>query len=200
MLSCSVHYQAQSKIIFLCFLQDILEENNNAEESVVQSEAPLYTTSDLSEQIVLDSTSRTSLDNLPESLNNVQDSCERTFDSQSWNQTEPQETTPMASPASPVKKKFTDATYGVLKRRSKVAKGVQTDQVRKRCWRHSRESTPPVCDPNGNEGSPVAKDEDSRTEVPLSSFASMSTLRSALPSVNFPRWNRGNKVCKVLLS
>lgn len=100
----------------------------------------------------------------------------------------------MASPASPVKKKFTDATYGVLRRRTKVAKGVQTDNVRKRCWRHSRESTPPICDPNGNEGSPVAKDEDSRTEFPLSSFASMSTLRSALPSVNFPRWNRGNKV------
>ncbi|XP_035211395.1 uncharacterized protein LOC118185618, partial [Stegodyphus dumicola] len=111
-----------------------------------------------------------------------------------WNQIESE--TLMAAPASPLKIKFPEAGYAVIKRRTKVAKGVQTDETRKRCWRHSRgvTATEKFYQENQevNQGT-LTRCQSAKNELAHQIASSKSTLRNALPHVNFSRWSRPNK-------
>ncbi|XP_035224946.1 uncharacterized protein LOC118197537 isoform X2 [Stegodyphus dumicola] len=102
----------------------------------------------------------------------------------------------MAAPASPLKIKFPEAGYAVIKRRTKVAKGVQTDETRKRCWRHSRgvTATEKFYQENQevNQGT-LTRCQSAKNELAHQIASSKSTLRNALPHVNFSRWSRPNK-------
>ncbi|GIY80147.1 uncharacterized protein CEXT_282621 [Caerostris extrusa] len=84
-----------------------------------------------------------------------------------------------------------ESAYGVVKRRQKVAKGVQTEEVRKRCWRHRRETLAEKTLQNDSER--TLSRQESKSDI-LSPNASKSVLRRALPNVNFSTWTRTHKV------
>ncbi|CAL1290903.1 unnamed protein product [Larinioides sclopetarius] len=105
-----------------------------------------------------------------------------------WNRTEnlqsmeTQSSTPQTS----------ESGYGVLKRRQKVAKGVQTEEVRKRCWRHRRDSLLDKSRQNENDGT-LSSRQESKLDVSSPNSSSKSVLRRALPNVNFSTWSRTSK-------
>ncbi|GIY84464.1 uncharacterized protein CDAR_278911 [Caerostris darwini] len=104
-----------------------------------------------------------------------------------WSRTEPSlsmET--LSSPAQTF-----ESVYGVVKRRQKVAKGVQTEEVRKRCWRHRRENLAEKTLQNDSER--TLSRQESKSDI-LSPNASKSVLRRALPNVNFSTWTRTLKI------
>ncbi|CAL1290901.1 unnamed protein product [Larinioides sclopetarius] len=85
-----------------------------------------------------------------------------------------------------------ESGYGVLKRRQKVAKGVQTEEVRKRCWRHRRDSLLDKSRQNENDGT-LSSRQESKLDVSSPNSSSKSVLRRALPNVNFSTWSRTSK-------
>ncbi|GFY51012.1 uncharacterized protein TNIN_403551 [Trichonephila inaurata madagascariensis] len=82
--------------------------------------------------------------------------------------------------------------YGVVKRRQKVAKGVQTDEVRKRCWRHRRGPLVEKSRQSDNEGTLDSR-QGSKDDISSPNSSSKSVLRRALPNVNFSTWTRASK-------
>ncbi|GFU17128.1 uncharacterized protein TNCV_1853831 [Trichonephila clavipes] len=106
-----------------------------------------------------------------------------------WNQIEPirpmetQSNTPHTS----------GSGYGVVKRRQKVAKGVQTDEVRKRCWRHRRIPLAEKSRQSHNEETLDSR-QGSKDDISSPNSSSKSVLRRALPNVNFSTWTRASKV------
>ncbi|XP_054710113.1 uncharacterized protein LOC129219833 [Uloborus diversus] len=90
------------------------------------------------------------------------------------------------------------------KRQAKVAAGVQTDEVRRRCWRHRRSSTAISQENleitsmdtsllNETDSNCGTLSSNATSDTLQSNVSPRSTLRSALPSVNFPKWSRTSK-------
>ncbi|GFS29409.1 uncharacterized protein NPIL_586621 [Nephila pilipes] len=108
--------------------------------------------------------------------------------STTWNQTEPVRPMETLSNTS----QTSGTVYGVIKRRQKVAKGVQTEEVRKRCWRHRRG---PLADKSrqGDNEETLDSRQDSKDDISSPNSSSKSVLRRALPNVNFSTWTRTSK-------
>ncbi|GFQ81951.1 uncharacterized protein TNCT_633321 [Trichonephila clavata] len=109
--------------------------------------------------------------------------------STAWNQIEP--VRPMETQSNIPQ--TSGSGYGVVKRRQKVAKGVQTDEVRKRCWRHRRSPLADKSRQSDNEET-LNSHQGSKDDISSPNSSSKSVLRRALPNVNFSTWTRASKV------
>lgn len=113
---------------------------------------------------------------------------------QPWSRTEAN-SRPMASTTTA--STVAERSYGLLKSRAKVAKGIQTDDAapanRKRCWRHRRGSSDKSRRSSGSENEQGRQEANSNNSSP--NGTAMSVLRNTLlPNVSFPRWTRAAKV------
>ncbi|GBO14570.1 hypothetical protein AVEN_132425-1 [Araneus ventricosus] len=165
--------------IHFCIFQPPSEQNNNV--CYVNTSAFFAS----SQNVTSDTRGSVPGYNAPVQSTSTETDSDRTL----WNRTEPlqsmetQSSTPQTS----------ESGYGVVKRRQKVAKGVQTEEVRKRCWRHRRDSLLDKSRQNENDGT-LSSRQESKLDVSSPNSSSKSVLRRALPNVNFSTWSRTSKV------